>query len=85
MRLYVGFLSVLALTCMLALITCADSPGKSRNREDRFDLENENESFNNQESDELTASCESTESVEVDSCRQRKNKYPTRKTFKFAI
>ncbi|KRK01911.1 uncharacterized protein LOC26535406 [Drosophila yakuba] len=83
MRLYVGFLSVLALTCMLKLITCADSPGKSRNREDRFDLENE--SFNNQESDELTASCESTESVEVDSCRQGKNKYPTRKTFKFAI
>jgi len=84
MRLYVGLLSVLALTFMIALTTCADSSsGKSRNREDRFDLENE--SFNNQGSDELIASCESKESVEINSCRQGKSKYPKRKTFKFAI
>ncbi|XP_033158661.1 uncharacterized protein LOC117140037 [Drosophila mauritiana] len=83
MRLYVGFLSVLGLTFLMAFITCADSSGKSRNREDRFDLENER--FNNQGSDELIASCESTESVEIDSCRQGKSKYSKKKTFKFAI
>ncbi|XP_032573809.1 uncharacterized protein LOC116800967 [Drosophila sechellia] len=71
MRLYVGFLSVLVLTFLIVFITCADSSGKSRNREDRFDLENER--FNNQGSDEIIAPCESTDSVEIDSCRQGKN------------
>ncbi|KQS43978.1 uncharacterized protein LOC26526236 [Drosophila erecta] len=82
MRLYVGFLLVLAAIFMLALITCADSSGKSRNREDRFDLEIER--FNNQESDKLMASCESTESVEANSC-QGKQKSHKRKSFKFAV
>ncbi|XP_017065714.1 uncharacterized protein LOC108104274 [Drosophila eugracilis] len=81
MRLTFGFLTIIVL--WFTLFSSAESSGKSRNREDRFDLENE--SFENENDDELIASCESAESVENYSCRQRNNKYPKRKTFKFAI
>ncbi|XP_017006387.2 uncharacterized protein [Drosophila takahashii] len=83
MRLTCGLLSILVVTFMLALSTNAESSGKSRNREDRFDLENE--SIESGENDELIASCESEESAENYSCRQRKTEYPKRKTFRFAF
>ncbi|XP_052848216.1 LOW QUALITY PROTEIN: uncharacterized protein LOC128259708 [Drosophila gunungcola] len=68
---------------MLALITSAESSGKSRNREDRFDLENE--SVESKQSDEIIASCKSSESAEENSCRQSETKHHKRKTFRFAI
>ncbi|XP_037719948.1 uncharacterized protein LOC119553573 [Drosophila subpulchrella] len=83
MRLFFGLLSIFGLTLMFALIISAESSGKSRNREDRFDLENE--SIESKESDDLIASCESAESAEKYSCRQRKTEYPKRKTFYFAL
>ncbi|XP_016966034.1 uncharacterized protein LOC108035116 [Drosophila biarmipes] len=83
MRLTLRLLSIIGLTLILALITSAESSGKSRNREDRFDLENE--SIESGQSDDLLESCKSKESAESYSCRQRKTQYPKRKTFHFAI
>ncbi|XP_016934682.2 uncharacterized protein [Drosophila suzukii] len=83
MRLFFGLLSIFGLTLMFAFITRAESSGKSRNREDRFDLENE--SIESREIDELMASCERADSAENYSCRQRKTEYPKRKTFYFAL
>ncbi|XP_017112534.1 uncharacterized protein LOC108136081 [Drosophila elegans] len=81
MRLTMRFF--LSLVLMLALITSAESSGKSRNREDRFDLENE--SVESKQSDEIIASCERAESAEENSCRHSETKHHKRKTFRFAI
>ncbi|XP_017040419.1 uncharacterized protein LOC108087526 [Drosophila ficusphila] len=83
MRYTLGFLLLMGFTLMLTSVESADSSGKSRNREDRFDLKNEG--VGSTEADDLISSCESAESVESSSCRQRKNKYHKRKTFRFAI
>ncbi|XP_017019430.1 uncharacterized protein [Drosophila kikkawai] len=75
MRLTFGAWFLATLVAILVVITTAESLGKSRNREDRFDLENE--SLN---------SCESAESgEEYSTCRETQTEYPKRKTFRFAI
>ncbi|KAH8294369.1 hypothetical protein KR054_011714 [Drosophila jambulina] len=75
MRLNFGAWFLATLLLILVMIGSAESIGKSRNREDRFDLENE--SFN---------SCESAESgEEYSACRETQTEYPKRKTFRFAI
>ncbi|XP_044317472.1 uncharacterized protein LOC123038072 [Drosophila rhopaloa] len=83
MRPSLPFWSCMGIILIFASITCAESSGKSRNREDRFDLENE--SVESRQSDEPIASCGSSENVEDNSCRQSENKHPKRKTFRFAI
>ncbi|KAH8351371.1 hypothetical protein KR059_000033 [Drosophila kikkawai] len=75
MRLTFGTWFLATLVVILVMISTAESIGKSRNREDRFDLENE--SLN---------SCESAENgEEYTSCRETQTEYPKRKTFRFAI
>ncbi|KAH8235225.1 hypothetical protein KR032_011162 [Drosophila birchii] len=75
MRFSCGAWFLASLLLILTLTGTAESIGKSRNREDRFDLENE--SIN---------SCESAESgEEYSSCRETQTEYPKRKTFRFAI
>ncbi|KAH8368933.1 hypothetical protein KR200_006789 [Drosophila serrata] len=75
MRLTFGAGFLVTLLLVLVMITSTESIGKSRNREDRFDLENER-----------LNSCESAESgEEYSSCRETQTEYPKRKTFRFAI
>ncbi|KAH8379768.1 hypothetical protein KR009_007131 [Drosophila setifemur] len=86
MRLRFGLFLLVGLLLFIGLIAIAKSAGKSRNREDRFDLELERMGMaESGENEEITDSCESSESVENDSCQQSKNKAFKRKTFRFAI
>ncbi|KAH8270626.1 hypothetical protein KR018_012530 [Drosophila ironensis] len=78
MRLSFGLLVLVGCLLFVGLITGTESVGKSRNREDRFDLETESGA-----SDEISDSCESAEALDNYSCRN--NKPFKRKTFRFAI
>ncbi|KAH8332241.1 hypothetical protein KR074_011251 [Drosophila pseudoananassae] len=83
MRSRFGVSFLVGLLLVLALIGMANSSGKSRNREDRFDLEIEN--YENQGSNEIIDSCESSESLESSNCRISQSRPYKRKTFRFAL
>ncbi|KAH8326915.1 hypothetical protein KR067_007503 [Drosophila pandora] len=83
MRSSFGLSFLVGLLLVIGLIGIIHSAGKSRNREDRFDLENKN--YENRESNKIIDSCESSDSWESLSCTIGKNKPYKRKTFRFAL
>ncbi|KAH8267933.1 hypothetical protein KR026_011244 [Drosophila bipectinata] len=83
MRSRLGVSFLVGLLLVLVLIVMASSSGKSRNREDRFDMEIEN--YENQGSNEIIDSCECSESLERLNCQRSQSKPYKRKTFRFAF